>query len=153
MGRYAGTTWSGVLPERQAAFNVIFSSSDDFLDLCRSDGCLYGNHFHGLYRTEHCPGVLYLSRHLRCDEPVWLHHEKGPLQVWIVPDHGADRHYRRLAGEHFPEKFSAAFRHLGDWRSGVHRSHRKLAISGALRLYLDFINLFIMLLQLFGDRR
>jgi len=29
----------------------------------------------------------------------------------------------------------------------------KLAISGALTLYLDFINLFVMLLQLFGDRR
>ena len=29
----------------------------------------------------------------------------------------------------------------------------KLAISGALRLYLDFINLFIMLIHLFGDRR
>ena len=29
----------------------------------------------------------------------------------------------------------------------------KLALSGALRLYLDFINLFLMLLQLFGDRR
>ena len=29
----------------------------------------------------------------------------------------------------------------------------KLAISGALRLYLDFINLFIMLLHLLGDRR
>lgn len=29
----------------------------------------------------------------------------------------------------------------------------KLAISGALRLYLDFINLFMMLLHLFGDRR
>jgi len=29
----------------------------------------------------------------------------------------------------------------------------KLAISGALRLYLDFINLFMMLLRLFGDRR
>jgi FtsH-binding integral membrane protein len=28
----------------------------------------------------------------------------------------------------------------------------KLAISGALRLYLDFINLFIMLLSLFGNR-
>ena len=27
------------------------------------------------------------------------------------------------------------------------------AIMGALTLYLDFINLFIMLLQLFGDRR
>jgi len=29
----------------------------------------------------------------------------------------------------------------------------KLAINGALTLYLDFINLFIMLLQLLGDRR
>ena len=29
----------------------------------------------------------------------------------------------------------------------------KKAIMGALRLYLDFLNLFIMLLQLFGDRR
>ena len=28
----------------------------------------------------------------------------------------------------------------------------KLAISGALHLYLDFINLFIMLLRLFGNR-
>ena len=27
------------------------------------------------------------------------------------------------------------------------------AIMGALRLYLDFLNLFIMLLQLVGDRR
>lgn len=30
---------------------------------------------------------------------------------------------------------------------------KKLAIMGALNLYLDFINLFIMLLRLFGDRR
>lgn len=29
----------------------------------------------------------------------------------------------------------------------------KEAVSGALRLYLDFINLFIMLLQFMGDRR
>ena len=29
----------------------------------------------------------------------------------------------------------------------------KSSIMGALSLYLDFINLFIMLLQLFGDRR
>ena len=29
----------------------------------------------------------------------------------------------------------------------------KTAIMGALRLYLDFINLFMMLLQLFGARR
>ena len=31
--------------------------------------------------------------------------------------------------------------------------HGKKAIMGALRLYLDFINLFIMLLHIFGDRR
>jgi len=29
----------------------------------------------------------------------------------------------------------------------------KKAIMGALQLYLDFINLFVMLLQLFGTRR
>ena len=29
----------------------------------------------------------------------------------------------------------------------------KKAIMGALTLYLDFLNLFLMLLQLFGDRR
>jgi FtsH-binding integral membrane protein len=29
----------------------------------------------------------------------------------------------------------------------------KKAVMGALRLYLDFINLFMMLLQLFGQRR
>jgi FtsH-binding integral membrane protein len=34
-----------------------------------------------------------------------------------------------------------------------HETAGKLAISGALRLYLDFINLFVMLLHLFGDRR
>ncbi len=32
-------------------------------------------------------------------------------------------------------------------------SNRKLAILGALRLYLDFINMFVALLQLFGMRR
>jgi uncharacterized protein len=34
-----------------------------------------------------------------------------------------------------------------------HESRSKLAIMGALRLYLDFINLFILLLRLFGNRR
>ena len=32
-------------------------------------------------------------------------------------------------------------------------TYTKKAIMGALNLYLDFINLFIMLLHLFGDRR
>ena len=30
---------------------------------------------------------------------------------------------------------------------------RKMALMGALNLYLDFINLFLMLLRLFGSRR
>ena len=34
-----------------------------------------------------------------------------------------------------------------------HETKSKLAIMGALRLYLDFINLFLMLLRLFGNRR
>jgi FtsH-binding integral membrane protein len=32
-------------------------------------------------------------------------------------------------------------------------NERRLVIMGALALYLDFINLFIMLLRLFGRRR
>jgi FtsH-binding integral membrane protein len=32
-------------------------------------------------------------------------------------------------------------------------TYTKKAINGAMNLYLDFINLFIMLLHLFGDRR
>jgi len=31
--------------------------------------------------------------------------------------------------------------------------HRKGAILGALSLYLDFINLFLMLLRIFGSKR
>ncbi len=39
--------------------------------------------------------------------------------------------------------------------SGVDKSEtvQKLAIMGALRLYLDFINLFLMLLRIFGRRK
>jgi len=37
--------------------------------------------------------------------------------------------------------------------SGGGESTAKLAVMGALSLYLDFINLFLMLLRLFGDRR
>ena len=37
--------------------------------------------------------------------------------------------------------------------SAGHEANQKLAIMGALQLYLDFINLFVMLLQLIGDQR
>jgi FtsH-binding integral membrane protein len=62
----------------------------------------------------------------------------------------------------------ALLAHLGARRAHLHRPHRRhaehqrdvqpdgagrKAVMGALPLYLDFINLFLMLLQLFGDRR
>ena len=38
------------------------------------------------------------------------------------------------------------------WEGDDHETQSKKSIFGALRLYLDFINLFIMLLHLFGNR-
>jgi len=39
------------------------------------------------------------------------------------------------------------------YASGGEETLGRSAISGALNLYLDFINIFVALLQLFGDRR
>ena len=39
------------------------------------------------------------------------------------------------------------------YASDSHAVQSKKAIMGALRLYLDFINLFIMMLHLFGQQR
>ena len=39
------------------------------------------------------------------------------------------------------------------WAEDDSETHGKKAVMGALNLYLDFINLFVMLLQLFGNRR
>jgi FtsH-binding integral membrane protein len=36
---------------------------------------------------------------------------------------------------------------------GDEETERKSAVIGALRLYLDFVNLFLMLLNIFGRRR
>jgi len=41
----------------------------------------------------------------------------------------------------------------GYYVAGAGEGRAKMAIMGALSLYLDFINLFLMLLRLFGDRR
>ncbi len=42
---------------------------------------------------------------------------------------------------------------LGDVVGTGTEAAQKMALMGALSLYLDFINLFLMLLRLFGDRR
>jgi FtsH-binding integral membrane protein len=39
------------------------------------------------------------------------------------------------------------------WAADDEETYKKKSIMGALRLYLDFINLFVLLLQLFGARR
>ena len=39
------------------------------------------------------------------------------------------------------------------YHSGDSETTAKLAVMGALSLYMDFINLFIMMLRFFGDRR
>jgi len=42
---------------------------------------------------------------------------------------------------------------MGGYLEEGSEEHRKGAVIGALNLYLDFINLFMMLLRIFGDRR
>jgi len=39
------------------------------------------------------------------------------------------------------------------YQSNSEESSAKLAVSGALSLYLDFVNLFMSLLSILGDRR
>jgi FtsH-binding integral membrane protein len=39
------------------------------------------------------------------------------------------------------------------WEADDRETHGKKAVMGALNLYLDFINLFVMLMSLFGNRR
>lgn len=45
------------------------------------------------------------------------------------------------------------FKKLGYLGFSTRRQASQMAISGALNLYLDFINMFLFLLRLFGDRR
>ncbi len=45
------------------------------------------------------------------------------------------------------------FRKLGFMGSQTEDENRKMALMGALQLYLDFINMFLFLLRLFGRRR
>ena len=111
---------------------------------------------------------------LRRDEPLRLHDAARSHRHRLVPVHGPDRHHHRRA---WSTSSCTRAGSIGSSRSlGVliftgltaydtqnikemycpmddgTVAGRK-AIIGALRLYLDFINLFLMLLRLFGDRR
>ncbi len=98
---------------------------------------------------------------------------RGPVGPRLVPVHGPDRSDPRLGREHLPGVLGARVRDLGDRRAGVrgltaydtqrikemyfagddYATAGRKAIMGALQLYLDFINMFVMLLQLFGQQR
>ena len=94
-------------------------------------------------------------------------------EVRLVPVHGPDRHHHRLGGEHVRGSSALQFaisvigvlvfvgltaydtQKIKEmyWEADDRRRLRgKKAVMGALNLYLDFINLFVMLLHLFGNR-
>ena len=90
-------------------------------------------------------------------------------------DDGIVRHHHRRAGQHVYRKFGVAVRHQHHRRHRVHRltaydtqrikatyvqyayaegpdGAAKRSVYNALSLYLNFINLFMLLLQLLGNR-
>ena len=127
-----------------------------------------------LRSCEHRARVLHHRRDVRERSAFTATPRTAICRLGLVPVHGPDRHHHRDAGEPLPGLLGAAVRHLGDRRLGLCWAHRlrhpadqgdvlrrrrrygrrpARRLMGALRLYLDFINLFMMLLQLFGDRR
>jgi len=127
-----------------------------------------------LYTGASVARVFFVSAgNLRRDEPLWLHDEARPVAIRLVPVHGADRHRAGWARQHVHSLERAAVRYLGRrvlifigltaydtqrikevyLASDAGDVLTKKALMGALTLYLDFINLFVMLLQLTGQRR
>jgi len=117
-----------------------------------------------------------LCRYLCGVQYLWLDHQKGPDQHGRVPDDGFDWHHHCVSGEHVFQKpgMSMVISYIGvivfvgltayDTQKLKNMALtqpvdadgsvvRKGAILGALSLYLDFINLFLMLLRIFGQSR
>jgi uncharacterized protein len=117
-------------------------------------------------------GILHHRGLLRRAESVRLHDPEGPVGLGLVPVHGPDRRHHRDHRQPVPRLTALMFAisvigvlvfagltaydtqqikqmyYAGDDGTVAGRK----AIMGALRLYLDFINMFIMLLHLFGGR-
>ena len=117
-----------------------------------------------------CAGTFCLLHHLRLD------HQKGSHLLWRLSHDGADRHHHRDRGEHVLEKqrdgqiisYIGVLLFVGLTAYDTQKLKnmaltqpagmdgaviRKGAILGALSLYLDFINLFLMFLRIFGQSR
>ncbi|NIH15858.1 Bax inhibitor-1/YccA family protein [Serratia symbiotica] len=76
---------------------------------------------------------------------IWL---KSSALMWVITYIGAAVFVGLTAYDN--QKLKAMGEQLN---TDDHDSLRKYAIVGALKLYLDFINLFLMLLRIFGNRR
>ncbi len=127
----------------------------------------------GLRRAEHRAGVLHHRGLVRRTEPVGLHHQRdlsgwgsflfmgliGIIIAMLVNLFIASTALQFaisvigvlvFAGlTAYDTQQIKEMYYVGDDGSVAGRK----AVMGALRLYLDFINLFMMLLSLFGDRR
>jgi hypothetical protein len=105
-----------------------------------------------------------------------LDHQAGPDLHGRLSNHGIDRHHHSLGGQYVFSQFCHEhdYQYIGvivfvgltaydtqhlktmamNQPDGVEAAVvRKGAILGALKLYLDFINLFLMLLRIFGSGR
>ncbi len=136
-------------------------------------------HLRGLHRLLRGADVLRDGDRVRRAQPLWLHDEARPVGDGRVPCHGPGRADRGLGREHLPVASSAlqfaisvigvlifagltAYdtqsiknEYLGMSQAGPQGAAmmQKGAIMGALRLYLDFLNMFMFLLQFMGNRQ
>ena len=126
-----------------------------------------------LYRHEHCSNLLHHRRDLPRHEPLRLHHSRRSSTHRLVPIDGVGRIIIASIVNVF---LASSIVQLAISVVGVivfvgltaYDTQRikeiylnsdrpaiagKKAIMGALALYLDFLNLFILLMQLTGNRR
>ena len=128
---------------------------------------------HGLHRGVDHAGVLHLGGVVRRAEPVGLHHPARSDRHGLVPDHGPVRLiiaslvniFLKSSGLDWAISVIGVLIFAGLTAYDTQRIKEmydvdddgtvagRKAVMGALSLYLDFINLFLMLLRLFGDRR
>jgi len=128
----------------------------------------------GLHRRFDRAGVLRHRGRLRQPEPLRLHYAAQPVGDGIVHDDGRRRPHYRQPAQRVPaaqlgpavrpvDPLRRHFRGLTAWDTqsikemyfsgDTYEMAHKKSINGALRLYLDFINMFQAILMLTGSQR
>ncbi len=122
---------------------------------------------------EHRPDVLHHGGFVRRAEPVGLHDQAQSDRHGLVPVHGPDRLIIAMVVNIFLQSPAMQFaisaigvlifagltaydtqrlKNTYDFVAGNQVAAGRASIIGALQLYLDFINLFMFLLQFMGNR-